>query len=190
MDVTRNQQNLVSWRRNLRVIRKATGTCTSCGAVSARPGLAYCENCAEKRKVQAHNRYVKAREQGLCGMCLKPALPGKAHCADCSRLRSSRAHDSYVKMRDAAFEAYGGKRCVCCGETEPVFLTIDHINGKGAEHRRQLGAGAALYRWLCKKGYPAGFRVLCFNCNSGRELNGGKCPGHHSRASIPAWQMI
>src|ERR1019366_4483037 len=34
--------------------------------------------------------------------------------------------------------AYGGK-CACCGETERIFLTIDHIGGGGAEHRRQFG---------------------------------------------------
>jgi hypothetical protein len=25
-------------------------------------------------------------------------------------------------------------------------------------------------------GFPAGFQVLCFNCNQGRRLNHGVCP--------------
>jgi hypothetical protein len=29
---------------------------------------------------------------------------------------------------------------------------------------------------LKKRGYPPGYRVLCFNCNRGRYLNGGVCP--------------
>lgn len=39
------------------------------------------------------------------------------------------------------------------------------------------GTGYDFYRWLRKHSYPKGnFRLLCFNCNCGRELNGGICP--------------
>ena len=79
------------------------------------------------------------------------------------------------------FAAYGG-RCVCCGETNPGFLTIDHVNGNGAAHRREvLGAsrgGSHFYRWLMKQGFPQSgeFQLMCYNCNLGRQRNGGKCP--------------
>ena len=39
------------------------------------------------------------------------------------------------KLRADAIEAYGSK-CSCCGESESRFLTFDHINNDGAEHRR------------------------------------------------------
>lgn len=57
-----------------------------------------------------------------------------------------------------------GNICQCCGEKELEFLTIDHINGGGTQHRKQL-KNATIYGWLKKNNYPDGFRVLCMNCN-------------------------
>ena len=67
------------------------------------------------------------------------------------------------KIREAVFAHYG-KQCACCGETHWEFLTIDHVHGDGAAHRRQIGR-ARLYRWLRKNRFPEGFRTLCMNCN-------------------------
>ena len=55
--------------------------------------------------------------------------------------------------------------CACCGEAIYEFLTIDHINGGGNKHRKEIGSSRKLYRWLKIHGYPEGFRVLCMNCN-------------------------
>lgn len=89
--------------------------------------------------------------------------------------------------RDAVF-AYGGW-CWCCGETELAFLTIDHVGGDGAEHRREMG-NSKMYRWLRQNGYPQNgrFRVLCWNCNSGRATNGGICP--HQLFSVTATSLL
>jgi len=53
--------------------------------------------------------------------------------------------------------------CICCGEKELSFLTIDHIRGGGTRHRKNIKTG--IYRWLKKMNYPRGYRVLCMNCN-------------------------
>ena len=45
------------------------------------------------------------------------------------------------------------------------LLTIDHINGGGSQHRKEIGAGIRFYRWLKRNHYPEGYRVLCFGCN-------------------------
>lgn len=76
-----------------------------------------------------------------------------------------------------ALRAYGGETpaCVCCGEKELIFLALDHINGGGHQQRKETGGGG-FYTWLRRHNYPEGFRVLCHNCNFGRQINGGTCP--------------
>lgn len=69
----------------------------------------------------------------------------------------------------------GTLKCACCGEDIYEFLTIDHINGGGHKHRKQIGMGN-LYRWLRKNNFPKGYQVLCFNCNCGKIKNGCICP--------------
>lgn len=85
-------------------------------------------------------------------------------------------------LRAEVVAAYGGI-CRCCGEDIPEFLAVDHIEGNGREHRRQLKREAesgehktaALYNWLRSRGYPEGFQVLCHNCNVAKGLY-GTCP--------------
>lgn len=70
----------------------------------------------------------------------------------------------------------GGKpKCNCCGEQEVLFLTFDHINNDGAHHRKAMKSVLAA-TWLRLNNYPAGFQVLCFNCNCGKSINKGVCP--------------
>lgn len=93
-----------------------------------------------------------------------------------------RGREYWQKLRHEAMMAYGGYRCKCCGETEPTFLSLDHINNDGAEHRRSLGyaqngkgASSQIWKWLRDHGYPKGFQVLCMNCNHSKARNGGVC---------------
>lgn len=81
-----------------------------------------------------------------------------------------------AKLRADALEFYGGK-CACCGESEPMFLTIDHVDGGGGNHRREIGnGGAAINAFLRRKGYPKdGFQILCHNCNCAKGFYGA-CP--------------
>lgn len=75
----------------------------------------------------------------------------------------------------AAFDRLGGCRCMLCDCEEPVFLTIDHADGNGAQHRKTAGSGVAIYRWV-KKATKAelkhwNLRVLCYNCNGATRHN-------------------
>lgn len=81
-----------------------------------------------------------------------------------------------LRLRAYALAVYGGK-CACCGETEAVFLCIDHPNGGGNIERRAQGhrGGTAFYRWLKANNYPEGYRVLCWNCNAAFAIFGW-CP--------------
>jgi hypothetical protein len=61
---------------------------------------------------------------------------------------------------------------------DPKFLTLDHVNNDGHEHRKVLKHRnpATLYRWIIENNFPPMFQVLCFNCNCGKNVNGGICP--------------
>lgn len=58
--------------------------------------------------------------------------------------------------------------CQRCGFSDLRALTIDHVNGQGNIHRRQLGLGSrgghTFYAWLVRAGFPEGYQVLCMNC--------------------------
>lgn len=76
-----------------------------------------------------------------------------------------------IDYKKAVIDAYGGV-CECCGEKDPRLLTIDHINNDGAGDRNN-----DLWSRLRSLGYPKDrYRLLCWNCNSGRSANGGTCP--------------
>lgn len=82
----------------------------------------------------------------------------------------------YMQMlKDDVIRGYGGK-CVCCGESERTFLTIDHINGNGqADRKKHRMVFGQLYGWLRDNSYPTdNYRLLCMNCNWGTRY--GKCP--------------
>lgn len=75
--------------------------------------------------------------------------------------------------------AYGGK-CVCCGETEPLFLAIDHIKNDGHRERKTKPPGS-FYGRIVRAGFPKRYQLLCYNCNVGKHRNGGICP--HQKGS-------
>ncbi len=84
------------------------------------------------------------------------------------------------KRKQLAIDAYGGK-CVCCGEKNFEFLTIDHIKGGGRNHRKSI-KNNNIYLHLKKTGYPKdGYRLLCSNCNFSMGMY-GYCP--HNKSSI------
>jgi len=89
--------------------------------------------------------------------------------------RSKLAHR---QLKLLVVAAYGGK-CECCGESIPEMLSVDHINGDGADERRKFSLNGKwnLYAWLKRNGFPKDrYRLLCFNCNRGAYMNGGVCP--------------
>ena len=118
----------------------------------------------------------------------KSKLGKRSQCKDCQLkyYREYRAkHKSYggirqivyrKKIKDTVFNHYGW-RCNCCHENEPKFLTIDHTNGGGAEHRKTIKT-STIYQWLIRNGFPDEFQTLCYNCNCGKARNNGICPHH------------
>lgn len=90
-----------------------------------------------------------------------------------------RQREYIAKKKRLCIERYsdGKFECICCGEKIYEFLTIDHSNNDGAEHRRKdkLRSGTMMYHWLIKNNFPKGFKVMCFNCNLAKGFF-GECP--------------
>jgi hypothetical protein len=106
-----------------------------------------------------------------------------------------RGREFYHNLRHEVMMAYGGYRCACCGETEESFLTLDHINNDGAQHRREIaknwqskngngkGVSATVFGWIRRNNFPPGFQVLCINCNFSKARNNGVC-AHQAKLSL------
>jgi len=83
------------------------------------------------------------------------------------------------KLKREVLQFYGNNKlaCLCCGENTYEFLTIDHINNNGSQERKLVRrTGHNIYRYLRKNNFPIGYQTLCFNCNSGKQINKGICP--------------
>jgi hypothetical protein len=98
-------------------------------------------------------------------------------------LLAHRAKAKREKLRKECLHAYG-HACACCGECQAEFLAIDHTNGDGAAHRREIGnQGGTIYGWLKSHGFPQDrFRCLCHNCNLARAFY-GYCPHERERVT-------
>lgn len=73
--------------------------------------------------------------------------------------------------------AYYGLVCKCCGEWRIDCLTLDHINNDGGKHRAKEIIARTIYNCVKAKGYPAGYQVLCYNCNNAKRVHpSGMCP--------------
>lgn len=86
---------------------------------------------------------------------------------------NNRLKERIKSKREKAIKAYGGL-CVCCNESENIFLTFDHINNDGAKHREDIRPGWSFYKWLEENSYPDTIQILCFNCNWAKHRGG--CP--------------
>lgn len=91
-------------------------------------------------------------------------------------------------LRLEVIAAYGDE-CACCRVREEVFLSIDHIDQKGAEHREKelggrQGGSYIFYLWLKRHDFPKdNFRCLCRNCQYAY-FKTGTCPHQTARARL------
>lgn len=112
--------------------------------------------------------------RGLCYQCYGQARYDQDPETARRLSRESQAR-ARKRNRDEMVAAYGGK-CTCpkCPETNPAFLTLEHVNGTGKEHRAQVGSHT--YADLRRRGWPKeGYTLLCWNCN-GMTRGGRTCP--------------
>lgn len=162
-----------SMLKKRRAKRADAGLCDYAACANQRAlGKTMCEQHLQQvgSSIVALRRKRKMIGLCVCGKC--PPLPNTSRCATCQ----ARIIELRKTKRDRVFNHYGGYICKCCGETIELFLTIDHINGGGNNHRKKIGK--KIINWLIRNDLPPGYQVLCFNCNCGRSKNNGICPHH------------
>lgn len=99
-------------------------------------------------------------------------------------IRSAYHKEYNKKIRYECLSYYGGNppKCACCGETEIAFLALDHINGGGNKHRREVGR--SITYWAFHNNFPKGLQVLCHNCNMAKH-HLGTCPHKNNATPRP-----
>src|SRR5438552_2080954 len=117
-----------------------------------------CLSCGQVKPLKSFEKYQSGTIAHTCLWC---------------RIESSR-----TRKRLKFFEEYGGK-CACCGESNPYFLTLDHIYGKTSCKE----SGDVSIRKAMSEGWPKDrYQILCFNCNMSKGFF-GEC-AHKSHPSI------
>jgi hypothetical protein len=156
--------------------RKCYGEARTKGLINSRPVL-------PKYKGQESNCYRCKKafirqwaSQNKCNTC-RQLLQKQWYDKNGKNYARTRYHQERFEMLD--YYSQGKLECNCCKENNYKFLTIDHINNNGAEHRKILkqNSTARLWQWSKKNNFPENeFQVLCWNCNGGRAMNKGICP--------------
>lgn len=97
------------------------------------------------------------------------------------------------ELRSEMLLAYGSI-CSCCGESNPAFLTIEHLRGGGKRHMVSCGGYLGMLRDLKQRGWPKDdYTILCYNCNCAKAKRGGICPheetwAHHIKPFVTVAQ--
>jgi hypothetical protein len=86
---------------------------------------------------------------------------------------NKRSREQWNKLRSAFLSMYGGE-CTCCHEVESVFLTLDHVQNDGKQHRLDAGR-FGVYQDAIAQYDPTRFQILCYNCNAVK-YHYGVCP--------------
>ncbi len=166
----KNQTN-----RHLKQRRIEAGLCPSCATRSIEQGKNACRRCLDLANERRKLKYASKKNSTICMLCLtNQRHEGYSMCHWCIKYQTTYR----LNLKLEIFDAYGGAKCACpqCPlslDTNHQFLSIDHIHDGG---RRQNKRGTNLYLWLRTHQYPSGYRVLCHNCNCGRQINNGICP--------------
>jgi len=150
--------------------RLLTGLCPRCGKRPPIENRKQCQECIDymrnRRKRLAPDKVLKYREHEK-----QWQKENQQYLREADRQRTRRTKEEVISH-------YGGV-CVCCGESNIIFLTIDHIQGNGSKQRKEAtgtsNGGRRFYAWLRAKGYPPEFQVLCWNCNCAKG-HYGFCP--------------
>ena len=129
----------------------------------------------EEYRIAAKARYHERIKE----MSAEELVAYRKRCVEAKKIR-------YYELKEKVYSAYGHV-CVCCGEIQSEFLTLDHVNNDGNTHRKTFGGsqGENILLWIIANDYPDTIQVLCWNCQWGKKKNGGICPHLGTRNDHP-----
>ena len=160
-----------------------------------RPDCKTCQSGAMRRYREANLAEVQARDRRYLEANREEIHARRSRYRDANREEiNRRQRDNYPARAVQHLEHESVKRrllyvavmawyspawppsCACCGT--PDDLSIDHVNGDGAEHREALfgdpkRASHQFWCWLIREEFPAGFQVLCRPCNTSKGRGAG-----------------
>lgn len=147
---------------------RALGLCGVCKTRQASEGKTSCQSCRDYRIRMLQGLHVPPEEREAWRAQFEQKR--RAHIRRWQKEHPEKVREfgknDRRKVREKVFYHYG-RSCICCGEDRFEFLTIDHVDGGGSQHRQQIKND--LYRWLIKNNYPEGFQTLCYNCNCAKK---------------------
>lgn len=122
----------------------------------------------EKLRVYRKKWYAEKRDEVIA----KRKMYYKEN-AERIKIRNGKQQKEYRdNLKLTCFKHYSGSDVPMCSDPtcnvmDIDMLTIDHINGNGGKHRREIKVktGMYFYRWLKENDYPVGYQVLCWNHN-------------------------
>lgn len=126
-----------------------------------------CKTCKELRR--KHNRKIQERKKAKRRRYRHGVITEQ----------SKKNFKQYYKMRQRNLKivtlAHYSKLIECryCGENDIDVLSLDHVNGDGAEWRRSHTSHT--YQWFINNNFPTDppIQVLCMNCQvKKRYING------------------
>ncbi len=165
--------------------------CPQCGRLAKKWCNGVCDLCAsrnyykanrESRRQYSRDYYSKNRELVKAKWANYRQMHPDVIKAGTARYTSENKQEILERgkarrelLRLQMVVAYGGN-CECCGETEPKFLCIHHVNGDGKVDRANGYGGVSLFAKLRREGWPRErYKLLCHNCNNAIRVV-GVCP--------------
>ena len=115
-----------------------------------------CKNCRDKRKKNRKKEYQK-NKQSYINRANKSYQKNK-------NIISKKNRKDRAYYKEKLFEIFG-KCCKHCGLKDLGLLTIDHIHGDGAEHRKRASNSLKILKEVVESEDKTKYRILCMNCN-------------------------
>jgi hypothetical protein len=135
-----------------------------------------CKNCGDQPLSMFYKQKDCRRKSGIRYVCRACALKKSKKYTDEHKeanLSNHRARRKQQRLRVLKYYSNSETpECACCKENIIEFLVIDHKDGGGNAHRREIGH-ENLVAFILKNNFPPVFRVLCQNCNSCIATYGG-----------------